>query len=191
MKQVDPTAVHSTSSLRKIILPFFTTRFIKFSCVGASGVGVNLAALFFFADVLRLHANFSSALAIEVSILSNFLLNEYWTFRDRRMESGTFGLRALRFNLVSLVGALVQWSVFVYANLAWAIMIFSPADLLAYHAAAENLLQRWVLHPVLQPPEVGYLMYASQLLGIGIATFWNFLVNVHWTWRKHENGGRS
>lgn len=168
--------------------PFFTARFFKFACVGFSGIGVNLGALYLLADGLQLHANLSSALAIELSILSNFMFNEYWTFRDRRVDNGGFWKRGLRFNLVSLVGAVIQWGVFVYGNIAWAVMLFTPAELIAYHGTAVGLWDRWILHPIISPPDVGVMLYASQLLGIAAATFWNYLVNVRWTWATKTLG---
>ena len=36
---------------------------------------------------------------------------------------------------------------------------------------------------VASPPDVGNLKFFSQLLGIGLATFWNFLANFYWTWK--------
>ena len=59
-------------------------RVARFALVGLSGVIVNLAALHLFAGVLGIHEVVASALAIETSIVTNFLLNDAFTFRDRR-----------------------------------------------------------------------------------------------------------
>jgi len=45
-----------------------------------------------------------------------------------------------------------------------------------------------VLRPVLHPPEVGAFMYLAQMVGIGAAMLWNFLANLHWTWRPRPAG---
>ena len=39
----------------------------------------------------------------------------------------------------------------------------------AYFATAGTWLQRFVVHPLFTPPDVGNLMYVSQLIGIGVA----------------------
>lgn len=58
-------------------------RFLKFCLVGISGVGVNMFFLWFFTEVVRIFYLFASPLAIELSILNNFILNDFWTWRDR------------------------------------------------------------------------------------------------------------
>lgn len=159
--------------------PLFTSRFLKFCVVGASGVVVNMGCLTLFARVMGIHANVAAALAIEVSIVTNFLVNEAWTFRDRR-TSGALPSRMVRFHLVSLVGAALQWIVFVAANAVFATALGIPLA-----GAGGGWIERWIIHPVLTPPDVGSWMYLAQLAGIAVATFWNFFANFYWTW-KHR-----
>jgi dolichol-phosphate mannosyltransferase len=85
--------------------------FIKFCIVGASGVAVNLAA---FSALLALQINpyLASPLAVEVSILWNFLLNNAWTFRYRP-KAEHIGMRGLKFNIVSLISLGVTFATFV------------------------------------------------------------------------------
>ncbi len=53
---------------------------------------------------------FSSIIAIETSIISNFLLNDYFTFADRRTgKTRSFIFRLLRFNGTCLAGAGIQY----------------------------------------------------------------------------------
>jgi len=158
------------------IKPLFTPRFVKFCAVGASGVLVNLGCLALLADLLSVHVNLSAALAIAVSINTNFAVNELWTFRDRRSGGGP-ARRWLRFHLVSLVGGVLQWTVFVSANLALGLLLdLAPEDSSPGLRAA-----------VFEPAQVGPLKYLSQMLGIGAATIWNFFANFHWTWKRgHE-----
>jgi dolichol-phosphate mannosyltransferase len=91
--------------------------FLKFCAVGVSGVGVNLLALTVL-DGLGLGKYVASPLAIEISIISNFLINNYWTFRWRR-KMGRFLARAFKFNLVSLVALGVNYGVFILADIAF------------------------------------------------------------------------
>jgi dolichol-phosphate mannosyltransferase len=85
--------------------------FIRFALVGASGTFVNLGVF-----SLALHANLNkyiaSPLAIEVSIIWNFLLNNYWTFKERRTRDRT-RIKGLKFNLVSLVSLGVSFGTFI------------------------------------------------------------------------------
>ena len=59
-------------------------RFAKFCVVGLSGIVVNMFFLWFFTEVVKIFYLFSSFLAIELSIMNNFILNELWTWRDRK-----------------------------------------------------------------------------------------------------------
>ena len=80
-------------------------RFFKFCAVGLSGVGVNMGLLWLLTEYAGFQYLYSAIIAIETSIITNFLLNNYFTFRGRN-KPGTkpFFQRLLKFNLVSLVG---------------------------------------------------------------------------------------
>jgi dolichol-phosphate mannosyltransferase len=82
-----------------------TIRFIKFCLVGLSGVAVNEGLLWMLTEGFGLFYVFSAAIAIEISILTNFFLNDIWTFRDRRSPGIKSILgRGFKFNLVSIAG---------------------------------------------------------------------------------------
>lgn len=85
--------------------------FLRFLAVGASGVVVNLLA---FTVLLQLGLDkyLASPIAIELSIISNFLLNNYWTF-GAQTNSDRIGIRGLKFNAVSLLSLLVSYGIFV------------------------------------------------------------------------------
>jgi dolichol-phosphate mannosyltransferase len=87
-------------------------RFLTFCLVGLSGVFVNQGMLWFLTDIEKVRYLVSSPFAIEASIISNFLLNDRFTFSDRRKPGWRAGLvRALKFNLVSLPGLLINQGV--------------------------------------------------------------------------------
>jgi putative flippase GtrA len=158
--------------------PLASARFAKFCAVGASGVVVNVGCLALLADALVVQPNLAAALSIEISINTNFLINELWTFRDRRGPSGGVARRWARFHAVSFVGAVLQWSVFVALNaiLAWILGA----------GAADGGTGRGVVAAITDPPDVGRWIYASQLAGIAVATLWNFTANFFWTWRRDK-----
>jgi dolichol-phosphate mannosyltransferase len=89
--------------------------FIRFALVGASGTVVNLGAL---ALLLQLGLNkfISSPLAVEISIIWNFFLNNHWTFGDRRTRDGA-AVRGLKFNIVSLAALGVSFTTFLALSL--------------------------------------------------------------------------
>jgi putative flippase GtrA len=58
-------------------------RFQKFLVVGAIGLGVNQAMLIVLHDSVSLALAVASVLAISVSMVVTFILNEMWTWHDR------------------------------------------------------------------------------------------------------------
>lgn len=89
--------------------------FIRFCLTGASGVLVNLGA-FHLLTVLGLHRLLASPIAIELSIISNFLINNHWSFASRHMI-GSRRIRGLKFNAVSLLSLAVSYGTFVLLSL--------------------------------------------------------------------------
>jgi dolichol-phosphate mannosyltransferase len=152
-------------------------RFVKFGIVGASGVPVTLIVNYVLHTLAGMPLPVSTALAVEVAILTNFIGNQLWTFagsdvRHRshpRVEElpivgplATFVLRPVvrrfvKFNAVSLVGLVI--TTLVTTTLAT-----------LYGAELRALLGNEL-----------YFVPAN-LVGIGVAMVWNFLANVIWTW---------
>jgi putative flippase GtrA len=100
------------------------TRFVRFNVVGLLGVGVQLGAAWILVGLLHLHYLVGSAVAIELSVLHNFVWHERWTWSERgpaRPPRGRFrpgaGVRCLGFHagngLVSLLGSLALLPFFV------------------------------------------------------------------------------
>jgi putative flippase GtrA len=82
-------------------------RVFKFMIVGGLGTLINEGVF-----VLTTHEMpifFSLGLAIELSLLFNFILNDVWTFRDRR--AGSFVRRLVKFHVSSFSGGIVQYIV--------------------------------------------------------------------------------
>lgn len=88
-------------------ISLFAKHAFKYYLVGASGILVNLGILFVLTEYGELWYLLSSAIAIYVSITSNFLLNKSWTFRDTIIKQRSF-LMYGKFIGVSLVGMGIQ-----------------------------------------------------------------------------------
>ena len=97
--------------LAKILTLDYWRSFIKFNLVGLSGVGVN-EGIFILLRYLGVFYLYASAIAIEISIISNFCFNDLWTFRDRRR--GHVAVRLVKFNALMIIGLIVQLAI-VYA----------------------------------------------------------------------------
>lgn len=75
-------------------------RALKFALVGTAGLVVNTVALFALHGWARLPVPLASALAVELAIGHNFLLNDWWTFAVRRPSLRRFA----KFNVSALGG---------------------------------------------------------------------------------------
>jgi putative flippase GtrA len=97
-----------------------TQRFVRFAAVGASGVAVNLAFMalglgLFDALSASLREGLASALGICVSVLSNFVLNDVWTWGDRAKGSRKrdWLMRLTAYSVGAGVGAALQFGAFL------------------------------------------------------------------------------
>jgi len=89
-------------------------RVFKFGLVGLSGILINLGILFFLVTYAGLDKDLASPVAIELSILNNFIWNDLWTFHP--IENGRLSSRWHRlgaFNLVSVGGAVINYGIFL------------------------------------------------------------------------------
>jgi dolichol-phosphate mannosyltransferase len=83
-------------------------RFIKFGVVGFTGFLVNYIGL----EVLKrmgLSTYFATLLATELAIVSNFIFNNIWTFKDKTITSlKDLVVQFAKFNFSSLFAVIVQ-----------------------------------------------------------------------------------
>lgn len=87
---------------------FDIVRFVKFGIVGGSGIFVNMGGLWFFTEVVGFYYLISSVLAIALAMISNFIWNDLWTWRDRG-EPGVkaYLTRMAKFIVVSSIAAYI------------------------------------------------------------------------------------
>ena len=101
----------------KLIGHILPVRFVLFAGVGAVGIAAHLLVLRLGLTVLDFSA--AQTLATAVAILGNFLLNNTFTFRDRRLRGWRFATGLATFAAISAVGAV--------ANVNVAALLFGPA----------------------------------------------------------------
>ena len=160
------TAGVSKASLRQgleyltHILSFFwfvpsAGRFWKFAMVGASGVVVNSLVLITLAEVFDAHKVIAWMFAVGLSILSNFLLNNAFTWRDVRHSSRIhFLLRGALAYPVAVMGIGANFAVFYpllkYVSAEFPFyVIFNFLGILAAPAVNFALSSRLVFKPSL------------------------------------------
>jgi dolichol-phosphate mannosyltransferase len=84
-------------------------RLIRFSIVGVIGAGINTGLLWLFTDLAGIYYLLSSAIAIEIAILIQFLLNDRWTFKEKKTKGvKQFIVRILKSNLWRSGGLVVN-----------------------------------------------------------------------------------
>ena len=99
--------------------------FMKYSLVGVSGVFVNLGLYLFLTRYYEISELVAPLIAIESALISNFILNNFWTFGNRITQS-RIRVKFVKFHLVSGFSALINYSAFLTLFL-----VFGLYDILA------------------------------------------------------------
>ncbi|RPI40753.1 MAG: glycosyltransferase family 2 protein [Methanoregulaceae archaeon] len=105
-------------------------RIFKFGIVGLTGIVVNLGILYFLVEFFSLNKDLASPVAIEFSILNNFIWNDLWTFGsygDRKVSSRWHRLAA--FTIVSVGGAVINYAIFLVLT-TWFAVYYLAAQLI-------------------------------------------------------------
>jgi dolichol-phosphate mannosyltransferase len=76
--------------------------------VGTSGVFVNMGLYIFLTRLMGITLEYASPIAIEISIISNFILNNIWTFKSRTGKS-SLSKRFIRFHIVAFTAGVVNY----------------------------------------------------------------------------------
>lgn len=92
-----------------------TQKFMKFGVIGGFGFLINLFGLKLFSNFLRplplevgIRNGVANALASEISIISNFIFNNLWTFSNQKMTLGKHMMKKFAaFNVSSIFGGIV------------------------------------------------------------------------------------
>jgi len=82
-------------------------KLVKFSIVGAIGALINIGILFLLTELFGFYYLVSGLIAIEITIITNFLLNRIWTFNIRNL----FFKRLYRDHLTRIVGVIIKMGV--------------------------------------------------------------------------------
>jgi dolichol-phosphate mannosyltransferase len=108
--------------LQKLVGPVFPVRFVLFSLIGALGVGTHLLTLWFGTHVLSAEFAIAQAVATIVAMTGNFMLNNLFTYRDRRLRGRRLWTGLMSFYAVCGAGAAANVGVashLVYGHHSW------------------------------------------------------------------------
>lgn len=103
-------AVEDNPVAAQRLLPL-ARRFQKFLLVGAVGLVVNQGLLFALVTYFGVRVAAASPVAIVVSMVVTFLLNELWTWHDR--GEGHVLRRASYYALINSGGLLINWGILI------------------------------------------------------------------------------
>ena len=136
-------------------------RFLKFATVGAIGSVIDIVIMNLLTHLLNMRLVYAGTISLICAIVSNFMLNRYWTYPDSR--SRHFLHQLTMFFLVNVVGILFRIPIlhFVEPVMAGA---FERMVRLS-HASAEILARN-----------------ATLAFAIGVVMIWNFFINRYWTY---------
>lgn len=136
-------------------------RFLKFALVGASGIVVNLLAMAGLFAMSGVRDWSVSALASLIANVSNYALNNIWTFADRVHRGWAVVRGYSSYLLMSAVGLLVSTT--TYAGMTWTFRQVMVSGM-----------------GLSQVPVV--ILLGSQFVGIVLGTYFNYRLNKHVTW---------
>lgn len=147
-------------------------RIFKFLVVGGIGTLVQLISLQFFRAILPdfdwwIITSFILAtfFSIEVAITSNFLLNNLWTFADRKIKLAQFPLKFFHFNLTSAGSIIIQLIAATIGERLFGIVELLTIPIIDYSFDSGTL----------------YVM-----IGIILGLFWNFFAYNAFIWKKKK-----
>ena len=90
-------------------------RVFKFGLVGLSGIVINMGVLWYLTEFVGFYYLVSSLFAIELSILNNFVWNEFWTFKGiRQHQLSSRWHRIISFHVVSAGGLVINMGVLYF-----------------------------------------------------------------------------
>ncbi|MFH0773152.1 MAG: glycosyltransferase [bacterium] len=112
---VDRTAgVSKINSLQYIVQTFLYvlthSSFIKFVITGFIGFGIDFGFAYLFISLFHIVKTTANMLSAEIAIISNFFINNFWSFRHKKIEGGMVGYvkKFILFNVVSSGSIAIQ-----------------------------------------------------------------------------------
>lgn len=140
-----------------------SSRFIKVAVVGGIGFLVQMIALAFFRTFIS-SVSLANLPANEIAIISNFILNNAWSFSDKKLSWQQIPLSFLKFNLGSIGSIIIQFLITAFGeNVLGIIPIFTLGNFVF---------------------DTGYIY---TIVGIFIGLIFNFYIYNKFIWNQKDN----
>ena len=148
------------------------SRFFKFAFVGGIGTLIQLTSLTILRSLIPelkwlFFTNFllSTLISIEIAIISNFILNNLWTFADKKLNPKQIPSKFIQFNIASTGSIIIQFIVNFFG---------------------ESTIG---LKPLFALPLIGFMIDTGLIFamtGIVIGLFWNFFAYNKFIWNSKK-----
>ena len=136
-------------------------RFLKFATVGAIGSVVDIVIMNLLTHLFNMRLVYAGTISLVCAILSNFLLNRYWTYPDSR--SRHFLHQLSMFFLVNVMGIVFRIPILHYLE---PVMTDAFEGMVHLSTTSAELLAK----------------NATLAFAIGVVMIWNFFINRYWTY---------
>ncbi len=91
---------------------YLPIRFVKYAIVGLSGLFVSNIVLFLCFQYFSMSKSAAIATSIEISIITNFFFNNFWTFKENKLEKAWPLFRGiLTFHAICFSGAIINQAI--------------------------------------------------------------------------------
>ena len=140
-------------------------RFLKFATVGAMGAVIDFGVMNLMTHMFNMRLVFAGTISFTCAVISNFILNRYWTYPDSRSRHILHQLGM--FILVSAAGIAFRMPILHYGEPPMAVLAKTATNIpdSTAHLLAKN---------------------ATLAFAIGIVMIWNFFINRYWTYNDVE-----
>ena len=153
------------------------THIFRFAVVGAWGFILNTVVLIFGVRI-GLRPSISGPLGAELAIISNFILNNLWTFSDRSITSlSDISIKFIEFNVVSLGSTIIQFVFLRIGEKMFGIQEFKQSFIETPFFNKLPLVSRItdlaIIHPFAQKFSAYMIVY---MLAVGVGMIRNFII---------------
>ncbi len=140
-------------------------RFLKFATVGAFGAVIDFGVMNLMSHLFNMKLVLAGTISFACAVMSNFVLNRYWTYPDSRSKHILHQLGM--FVIVSAAGIAFRIPILHYVEPPMA-------------AFVENMTHF--------PDSTAHLLAKNATLAfaIGVVMIWNFFINRYWTYNDIE-----
>jgi putative flippase GtrA len=137
------------------------TRFIRFISVGAIGAVVDFGIMNLFSKLFKMPLILAGTISFICAIISNFLLNRFWTYPDSR--SRTITRQLIMFFIVNVSGLAIRIPILLFLE-----------------PPMRKLSNQLAVSIPLTPEFLGKNLTLA--LAVSVVMLWNFFINRYWTY---------